>query len=294
MTVYTSLSGGLGNQMFQYAAGRALALRRNSRLRLDISAFASYDLHRAFELQRIFACPAEIASASDVEQLLGWQSLPVFRRLMAHPTFASLRRDAFAVEPHFHYWPGINKVPQDCYLFGYWQSEKYFLDQAPTIRADFAFSTPMSSKNKKIADTMAHGNAVSLHVRRGDFANNPHTHAIHGLCTPDYYRAAIRYMAEQIENPLFFIFSDDMNWVKDQLKPDFPCQYVEHNIGAESYNDLRLMSLCRHHIIANSSFSWWGAWLAANPSKIVIAPKQWFQNARHDTSDLIPDRWIRS
>lgn len=100
-------------------------------------------------------------------------------------------------------------------------------------------------------------------------------------------------MAEKIENPYFFIFSDDIAWVKDQLKMDFPCQYVEHNKGAESYNDMRLMSLCQHHIIANSSFSWWGAWLAVNPSKIVIAPKQWFLNAPHDISDLIPDGWIR-
>ncbi len=293
MTIYASLNGGLGNQMFQYAAGRALALRRNSILRLDISGFASYDLHRVFELHRIFACPAELASAADVGRLLGWQCRPLFRRLMARPGLAALRRGEFAVEPHFHYWPGINEVPQDCCLAGYWQSEKYFQDQAPTIRVDFAFKAPMSGENQEIADRIAQGKAVSVHVRRGDFVSNPKSNAIHGVCPVDYYRAAIRYMAEHIESPDFFVFSDDMAWVKDQLKLDFPWQAVEHNQGAESYNDMRLMSLCQHHIIANSSFSWWGAWLAVNPSKIVIAPRRWFLNARHDDSDLIPHAWIR-
>lgn len=279
--------------MFQYAAGRALALRRNSLLRLDISGFASYGLHRVFELQRVFACPAEIASASEVERLLGWQSRPLPRRLLARPGLAAFRRNAFAVEPHFHYWPGIDKVAKDCYLLGYWQSEKYFRDQAPTLRADFTFTAPLSGTNRKMADMIARENAVSLHVRRGDFVSNPRSNSIHGICSLDYYRAAIRYMAERVESPHLFIFSDDIAWVKDQLKPGFPCQYVAHNTGAESYNDMRLMSLSRHHIIANSSFSWWGAWLAANPSKIVIAPKRWFSNARHDSSDLIPDGWIR-
>ncbi len=293
MTVYASLNGGLGNQMFQYAAGRALALRRNAPLRLDISGFASYDLHRVFELHRIFACPAEIASASDVDRLLGWQSHSLLRRLMARPGFAAFRRDTFAVEPHFHYWPGINEVPQDCLLAGYWQSEKYFQDQEKIIRADFTFGAPMSEKNEKIADRMAQGNAVGVHVRRGDFVSNPKSNVIHGVCPPDYYRAAIRYMAERIERPRFFVFSDDMAWVKAQLKLDSPWQAVEHNQGADGYNDMRLMGLCQHHIIANSSFSWWGAWLAVNPSKIVIAPKQWFQNAPHDISDLVPPGWIR-
>lgn len=140
---------------------------------------------------------------------------------------------------------------------------------------------------------MAQENAVSVHMRRGDFVSNPKSNAVHGVCPPEYYRAAIRTMAGQVEKPCFYIFSDDIAWAKDQLKLDFPCQSVEHNTGAESYNDMRLMSRCRHHIIANSSFSWWGAWLSDYPSKIVIAPRQWFLNAPHDVSDLIPHGWIR-
>jgi hypothetical protein len=293
MTVYTSLIGGLGNQMFQYAAGRALALRRNTPLRLDISSFSSYRIHQGFELQRVFACTAETAGASDINRLLGWQSRPFFRRLLAHPAFSALRRNEFVVEPHFNFWPGIDEVPMDCYLAGYWQSEKYFRDQAPTIRQDFTFRQPLSGQNQSLADMIARENAISLHVRRGDYASNPQSNATHGTCSPDYYRAAVRYVAERTENPHFWIFSDDMAWTKEQLKLDFPCRYVEHNQGAESYNDMRLMTLCRHHVIANSSFSWWGAWLAAHPARIVVAPERWFRGAPHDSSDLIPENWVR-
>ncbi len=293
MTVYTSLIGGLGNQMFQYAAGRALALRRNSPLRLDISSFASHRMHQGFELQRVFACPVETASAPDIDRLLGWQSRPFFRRLLARPAFAALRRDALVVEPHFHYWPGIDEAPRDCYLAGYWQSEKYFRDQAPAIREDFAFRVPLSEQNQRMADAIARETAISLHVRRGDYVSSQQTNATHGTCSPDYYRAAIRYVAERAENPSFFIFSDDMDWTRRQLRLDFPCRYVEHNKGAESYNDMRLMTLCRHHILANSSFSWWGAWLAANLSRVVVAPQRWFAHASHDSSDLIPESWVR-
>src|SRR5271169_1652473 len=292
MTVYTSLIGGLGNQMFQYAAGRALALRRNSILRLDISGFGSYGLHQGFELQRVFACPAEIAGASEVDRLLGWQSPFLIRCLMARPGFAAFRREAFVVEPHLHYWTGIIKAPQDCYLVGYWQSEKYFQDMASIIREDFTFRTPMSSQNEQVAEKMRLGNTVSLHVRRGDYANNPKTKATHGLCSLEYYQAAIQYVSERVEQPHFFIFSDDMAWVKDNLKLDFPREYVEHNVGGESYNDMRLMSLCQHHIIANSSFSWWGAWLNSRPNKMVIAPQKWFEND-NTNQDLYPHGWVK-
>jgi len=290
--VISNIIGGLGNQMFQYAAGRALASRRNAQLRLDISGFESYALHQGFELQRVFACPAEIASTADIDQLLGWQSRPLIRRFMVRPSLAALRKEVFVVEPHFHYWPEINKAPQSCYLAGYWQSEKYFQDSESEIREDFTFKISMADRNEQIAEKIVGVNAISLHVRRGDYVNNPHTKATHGICSPDYYRDAISYMAKQIESPRFFVFSDDMAWVRSQMKLDFPCHYIEHNSGAESYNDMRLMSMCRHHIIANSSFSWWGAWLNPEPQKIVIAPKKWFAN-NSDTADLIPQDWIR-
>jgi hypothetical protein len=288
--VITNVIGGLGNQMFQYAAGRAISLSREVPLRLDITGFANYELHQGFELQRIFDCASVIASKADVRTILGWQSSPSIQRLLLRSGLTAFRHEEFVVEPHFHYWTGIKNVPSDCYLVGYWQSEKYFCEITAQIRKDFAFVQPMESQNTELAQLITSVNAVSLHVRRGDYANNPATTSVHGLCPLDFYRAAIRYVSERVAQPHFFIFSDDISWVQENLKIDFPHQHVKHNLGAASYNDMRLMSMCKHHIIANSSFSWWGAWLNPHPDKLVIAPKQWFAN-KNDVRDLIPQGW---
>lgn len=289
--IITQIIGGLGNQMFQYAAGRALSLRNDTMLALDISGFDSYELHQGFELQRVFSHPFEIASKVDIRRVLGWQSPASIRRIVSRKPFASLFRKRFVVEPHFHYWSEINNLSENCYLSGYWQSEKYFADVASQIRTDFTFQLPLENQNTELAKHVSQVNAVSLHVRRGDYAINPKTTATHGMCTLDYYQESIRYVAERVAQPHFFIFSDDIAWVKSNLKIDFPHVYVQHNRGAESYNDMRLMSLCRHHIIANSSFSWWGAWLNSSTEKIVIAPRKWFAN-QTDVKDLFPDGWV--
>ncbi|HLP97529.1 MAG TPA: alpha-1,2-fucosyltransferase [Sideroxyarcus sp.] len=290
--IISHIIGGLGNQMFQYAAARALSLRRGQPLYLDVSEFAGYDLHHGFELDRVFNCPAAIATRAEMAGVLGWQSFRRVRRAMARPSMARWRRDELIVEPCFQYWEGIDRAPQDCYLMGYWQSDRYFQDCADTIRAEFAFQSPLAGRNAQLARQMDDVNAVSLHVRRGDYANNPKAASTHGLCPPDYYREAVQLMAARIARPHLFIFSDDMVWVKENLKFELPCEFVEHNRGTESYNDMRLMSLCKHHIIANSSFSWWGAWLNPDPGKIVVAPQRWFAK-QIDTRDLLPKDWVR-
>ena len=277
--------------MFQYAAGRALSLKNDTTLFLDISAFENYELHQGFELQRDFSHPFDIASKADISRVLGWQSPASIRWIVSRRPFASLFRKRFVVEPHFNYWPGINKLTKDCYLAGYWQSEKYFYDVASQIREDFVFQLPMENQNVELAKQINLVNAVSLHVRRGDYVHSQKTNSAHGLCSIEYYQESIRYLAERVEQPQFFIFSDDIEWVKNNLKIDFPLVYVQHNRDKESYNDMHLMSLCRHHIIANSSFSWWGAWLNSNAEKIVIAPKKWFAR-QTDVRDLFPDGWI--
>lgn len=277
--------------MFQYAAARALSLRKGTALAVDVSAFKNYELHHGFELQRVFNCIFEIASKADISRVLGWQSAVTIQRVVSCKPFSLFIRKHFVREPHFNYWSGINNLPKDCYLSGYWQSEKYFADFADQIRADFKFQKVMEGMNAELARNISKVNAVSLHVRRGDYINNPVTMATHGLCSLEYYRDAIRYVIERVEAPQFFIFSDDTEWVKNNLKIDFPALYVQHNRGKESYNDMRLMSLCRHHIIANSSFSWWGAWLNPNRDKIVVAPRKWFAN-QTDVQDLFPQGWV--
>ncbi len=291
--VITNLIGGLGNQMFQYAAGRALALKYKTSLSLDISGFANYKLHNGFELQRIFNTTAEIASKTDMYRIFGWKYLPCFRRKLLRPSIKALRHKNYAIEPHFHFWQCFHQLNKDSYLQGYWQSEKYFSDAISQIREDFTFKLPMKGKNAELALKMRQHNSVSLHVRRGDYASNPKTMSVHGLCSIDYYQTAIQYIAERAHLPNLYIFSDDIAWVKNNLKIDFPCNYIDHNNGDESYNDMRLMSLCKHHIIANSSFSWWGAWLNPSAGKIVVAPYQWFANHDRNLKDLIPDSWVR-
>lgn len=290
--IVTCIIGGLGNQMFQYATGRSLSLSLGTTLKLDTRGFFSYKLHQGFELERLFSCHTEIATDDDLRLVLGWQRVKLAQRLLRIPQLKNLRYKSYVVEPHFNYWDGVNNLKDNVYLDGYWQSEKYFHEFADKIREDFTFKLPFSNQNADIADQIDQVQAVSLHVRRGDYVNNAKTSATHGLCSLDYYRAAIQHIIKQVENPHFFVFSDDIAWVKNNLKIDSPHQFVDHNSGEENYNDMRLMSLCKHNIIANSSFSWWAAWLNNNPQKIVIAPQNWFSR-KVNVSDLMPYGWIR-
>lgn len=286
-----NIIGGLGNQMFQHAAGRALALEKGISCSLDISDFTNYKLHQGFELQRVFGCPLPSADSAEVKAILGWQSSPPMRRLLAKPALSALRRRGLVIEPHLNYWQGLKEVPEDSYLIGYWQSERYFCDAAQTIRDDFTFRTMMSSRNAALAEQIQQANSVSLHVRRGDYVKNSGMSATHCLCSLDYYRSAMHHIEEHLERPAYFVFSDDIPWVKANLAIKQSCVYVDHNHGAESYNDMRLMSMCKHQIIANSSFSWWGAWLNTHRGKIVVAPRRWF-TVSSDVRDLIPDAWV--
>lgn len=288
--IISHIIGGLGNQMFQYAAGRALAIAHQQPLLLDIKDFADYPLHQGFELTRVFNAAISTASTAEIQNVLGWQANKRIKTRLTYPRWAILRNRHFIVEPHFNYWAGIQQLPSSAYLFGYWQSERYFQDIANVIRTDFAFKQPFSEKNADLAQQISQVNAVSIHVRRGDYVQNPAANAVHGLCSLAYYQAAVFAMSQRVEQPCFFVFSDDIEWVKANL-PLSSCQYISHNQGIDSYNDMRLMSLCQHHIIANSSFSWWGAWLNPSPTKIVIAPKKWFA-IDNNISDLLPQEWL--
>jgi hypothetical protein len=289
--IISHIIGGLGNQMFQYAMGRALAIAHQQPLLLDIADFADYPLHQGFELTWVFNGAINTASTTDIQSVLGWQASKRIKTRLTYPHWAIFRNRHFIVEPHFNYWAGIQQLPSSAYLFGYWQSERYFQEIVDIIRTDFTFKQPVSEKNTDLAQQISQVNAVSIHVRRGDYVQNPTANAVHGLCSLGYYQAAILAITQLIEQPTFFVFSDDIEWVKTNLPLSFPCQYISHNQGIESYNDMRLMSLCQHHIIANSSFSWWGAWLNPNPTKIVIAPKKWFA-IDNNISDLLPQEWI--
>lgn len=288
--IITRLSGGLGNQMFQYAAGLRLAAARGTQLELDLTLLAAADgrTPRTYELER-FRVSAKRATPEQVEALLA-------KRPLAARISRRLDPRAAARERHFHYDPAVARLPDGTCLEGYWQSERYFEDAAAQVRQEFSFSREPSGRNAELAQEIATRTAVSLHVRRGDYATHATTRAFHGLCPIDYYRRAATYVSERVRDPLFVLFSDDPEWTRAHLDPvdlGNGVIAVDHNGPQDGPEDLRLMSLCRHHVIANSTFSWWGAWLNANPEKIVVAPERWFAGGAHDTSDLLPSGWMR-
>jgi hypothetical protein len=278
--------------MFQYAAVRALASAQLNTFKLDVSSLIRETHHQGFQLQDIFKGTFETATSVHLRATLGrWKSFSNMQYLLSKPIGSAFRGSNYVVEPHFQFWPGLRYVCTNAYLAGYWQSERYFFDCAQTIRDDFTFRLPITNQNTALVDQIKKSNAVSLHVRRGDYVNSPSTYAHHGVCSSAYYHSAIGHILNRVGPAVLYIFSDDPQWVRENLKVSAPCIYVDHNRGPSSYVDMQLMSLCNHHIIANSSFSWWGAWLNPNVGKIVVAPKNWFARPVL-TQDLLPSDWV--
>lgn len=183
-------------------------------------------------------------------------------------------------------------VSQDSFCVGIWQSEKYFLDQNETIRKDLELKAPLSLNAETQLVKINNSNSVSLHIRRGDYVVNSLPNKKHGPLSSEYCDKSIRHILTLNPDSTFFIFSDDMKWVKNNLKIDYPKFYIS-NDNITDCEELILMSKCRHNIIANSSFSWWGAWLNTNKEKVVIAPKKWFNVENINTDDLLPHSWIQ-
>ena len=288
--VVTKLIGGLGNQMFQYAAGRRLAHVLGVELKLDITGFEHYP-PRKYYLEN-FNIKENFASLKEIRALT---KRPIVERVLSR----TLRRPPRTASTYireklsFHFDPDILSLPNGVYLDGYWQSEKYFADIAGIIRREFTVKTPQKERDKELAELTASCDSVSLHIRRGDYVSNARTNQILGTCDRDYYFRCVEYLAQPVKNPHLFVFSDDSEGARENLKLSYPMTLVDHNGADKNYEDLRLMSQCKHHIIANSTFSWWGAWLAQRRDKIVFAPKSWHTCEKFDTSDLIPDKWTR-
>lgn len=286
--IVVRLIGGLGNQLFQYALGRQLAEIHRTELKLDILGFETYKLHayslQPFDIQKHFASAAEVAALTELRHN------PVARLFGRKPRPAKTH---IIEKKGLSFDPSILRLPDGVYLDGYWQSERYFAAIAPRIRREFVVLPPQTGLNLETARQIAGTEAVSLHIRRGDYVTNPKTNQIHGTCDLDYYARAVSHLADRVANPHFFVFSDDPAWVGQNLRLSWPVTYVSHNDAASNYEDLRLMSQCRHHILANSTFSWWGAWLNPRADKIVVAPREWYKSTKYDTSALVPEAWQR-
>ena len=278
--IIVRLNGGLGNQMFQYAAGRAAAIRVSDKLKLDVSTFEKINTNTprsyalgVFNIVENFAPPNEILGLT--------------------PSFFS-KKFGFPKKSYLFEKEGslssLSNIPKDAYLDGYWQSEKYFKDKEDFVRADFTPKNPLSSSALKMQTNIQKVNAISVHIRRGDYAQNPITHAYHGTCSPEYYQKAISYIREKIINPSFFVFSDDIMWVKENISFENEPTFYVSDYNIHDYEELLLMSTCKHHIIANSTFSWWGAWLNPSKNKIVIAPQKW--SIKNNPENIVPSSWL--
>lgn len=288
--IIVKLIGGLGNQMFQYAAGRYLAYKCKTELKLNIRGFKNYTL-RNYDLNH-FNIIENFATSLDLCRISPPSGRPVvkiFKHIIRD--ISQMQSIEYIKEKDYSFQQNFLKLPDNVYLDGYWQSEKYFLYIEDIIRQEFSIVNPLTSISQDIADQIKDCESISIHVRRGDYVSNTNTNNVHGTCGVDYYSNAIDLIHKRVENPCFFIFSDDPEWACSNIKPDAPTTYVRHNDYSKDYEDIFLMSMCKHNIIANSSFSWWGAWLNRNPDKIVIAPKKWFNSKDMNTHDLLPKKW---
>ena len=297
--IIVQLMGGLGNQLFQYAVGRRIAKMNNFSLKLDLSWFRchpswfKYHPYRPYSLNH-FATLKDIASLAEVAELRGLTWVHLKEKLL-HRTYVDSphSKQTMIRERTMDFDPEILQISGDTYLSGYWQSEKYFKDIEEVIQKEFTVITPPDPKNIMIANEIRETEAVCIHVRRGDYVSDPKANRLIGLCSLDYYHRSIDYIMSKVEKPHFYIFSDDPNWSQQHITIDAPTTYVRNNPSDRNYEDLRLMTYCRHFIIANSSFSWWGAWLSSNRQKIVVAPAQWFNEVRYNDDDRLPKEWIR-
>jgi hypothetical protein len=292
--IVVELVGGLGNQMFQYAAARTLADRIGTDLGLDLRPFSAPD-SRPYRLDRFNIR----ATAIDARELFGTHGARSLKRRLTTGVVERLRVLAHHPRPRFasatrvvHQGPTysdvLERATDHTWISGYWQSEAYFPAAAETLRADFTLRS-LSPGSTAIARRLASmGYPVAVHVRRGDYAHVASTRAHHGLCDESYYRRAFAHVRRRVPGANFIFFSDEPGWVADHLGSDATLVVSENHDRPEE--DLYLMTRCRSHVIANSSFSWWGAWLAH--SEEVIAPQAWYQAPGLDGRDVVPSRWI--
>ncbi|WP_034886446.1 alpha-1,2-fucosyltransferase [Gillisia sp. JM1] len=293
--IIIKLKGGLGNQMFQYAVSKIITQKNNTNLLIDNSFFDGEVKNtgptpRNFELA-IFNESFKKTSKTDIDYFFKLSFINKFKKKLGfnYPKIYS--------ENSFKHNDSVYLIKNPAYLTGYFQSFKYFLGHENFIKNLYSFPfSKLNDDNFKLLERIKNSESVSIHIRRGDYVSDNLTQKFHGNCSLSYYMDAISLIGSKVYISQLVFFSDDIEWVREQFKELCnPKLFVADNSGDNSWKDMLLMSSCKHNIIANSSFSWWGAWLNKNPNKIVIAPKKWFTDPsqNEDTCDLIPSEWIR-
>ena len=285
--IVIACAGGLGNQMFQYAYYLNQKIKFNEEyVKFDISWFNKNKVHNGYELEKIFKLKIDYANKTDIRAAGKPINIidKITNKILAKPKpwYSSGPVNAIT------YLSDIVEIKEG-YFYGFWQSPKYFESIADKIRKDFHFKNPLDEKNEILRKDIINSDSVSVHIRRGDYLNNK---TVENICTNNYYINSIMYIKKLIKKPKFFIFSNDIEWCKINLQIE-NAVYIDWNTGINSYKDMQLMSYCKHNIIANSTFSWWSAWLNDYHQKIVCVPQRWFNISGHETQDIYPDEWIR-
>ncbi|WP_257666448.1 alpha-1,2-fucosyltransferase [Parapedobacter tibetensis] len=271
--------GGLGNQLFQYAFFCALQ-QRFRKIKADFSGFDAYELHNGYELERIFG--VLLPQASPFEQKLFDQQDRRWVQRKLRRLFGT--KDGYYEEPVlFRYDDTLLDDSRNRYYWGYWQHINYINPVEDQLRLELAFPAFADQRNMELSEKLSMMNAVSVHVRRGDYLNDP---VLGGICDVGYYRRALAYMEQHIADSHFVFFSNDIPWCRETFSMQNAI-FVDWNTGLQSFRDMQLMSFCKHHIIANSSFSWWGAWLNQYAGKIVVSPDRWVGMEGLDLSGII-------
>lgn len=288
--IVVRLDGGLGNQLFQYAAGRAAASSSGRELWLDTRAIAARGAGRAyglgaFALEPRFVGPIERLA---IRAATGERLPEVVRGLVGR---CSGRRWRLVREGRDTGREGAIPAAGNLVLEGHWQSSRWFADAADVVAADTRFRTPPPPALQPLLGRIAASESVAVHVRRGDYVSSPEAARVHGVLPIDHYTRAAEMVARSVADPSFFLFSDDPEWTAHHLRLPGATTVVRHSVALPDHEDLRLMSLCRHAIIANSTFSWWGAWLGRRPGQVVVAPRRWFRS-RETPTGLVPPEWL--
>lgn len=311
--VVSKIFMGLGNQMFQYAAGRSLSLYKRVPHKLDISSYEGYPL-RKFELDSFFTINPQKVTKQEITKYqitqpvksvwnklfpahkIRFYGLPYEERginrtiVQLNERFSPAYKKRTYLEPDYHFSTYFFKTPDDVFLIGYFMSWRYFEKFDKEIREDFTVRRDLVSHLSDIETEIRNNNSVSIHIRRSDFTSEKNA-LLHGVIPTTFYKKAIQEISSRTPSPHFYVFSDDISWVKENLQTEFPLTFISNEVTKTAIEDFYLMTVCNHNIIANSTFSWWAAYLNSNPGKIVIAPEKWYNVSPYNYKDVYPLSW---
>lgn len=284
--IISRIDGGLGNQMFQYAFGAYVASHANTKLWIDTSSYADKPNH-GFLLDK-FNIQSPVAGVEQLRELPAkYRNNQAPEGILDRLRLRKLRR---VKEAKFGFNPKFLRTSKNSYLVGYWQSEKYFPGMRDQLLREFSLKDSLTEESRRVAEKIETANSVSLHVRRGDYLTNSAAAEIYENLPIEYYRHAVQQIAQRETDLQGFVFSNDIDWCKEKLKLDIPVHYVDHTTADTAYEDMQLMQLASHNVIANSTFSWWSAWLNQN-ARTIISPAHWFRPGQLDDTNIIPVTW---